>query len=106
MADLYANVDGQMVPLADCTWVIAYRCGHPYGLMAAQVPGSTTRDVYATEEAAWREMHPRARDRQARQREGVTARLATRATLDDEFWQRFKDGHEQAGCDCEQGAKR
>jgi hypothetical protein len=94
MAELYVKVDGQMVPLVDCDWVFSRTCGHPFGLLVAQLRGSS-RDSYATQEQAWRELYPRSRDRQAAQRRGVTARLAVHTTLDDEFWQHMKEG-----CQC------
>lgn len=95
MAELYANVDGQMVPLTDCTWVFSRACGHPYGVLVAVIPGRGGR-TYATEEEAWRDMYPRARDRQRRQQRGHTARLATRTALGDEFWE-----HMKRDCACE-----
>jgi hypothetical protein len=94
MADLYVKVDGQVVPLVDCDWVFSRACGHPFGLLVAQLWGSS-RDSYATEEQAWREFYPHARDRQAAQRRGRTARLAVHAALDDEFWRLMKEG-----CQC------
>jgi hypothetical protein len=94
MADLYVKVDGQMVPLVECDWVFSHVCGHPFGLLVAQLRGSS-RDSYATEEQAWREFYPRARDRQAAQRRGRTTRLAVHTALDDEFWRLTKEG-----CQC------
>lgn len=100
MAELYANVDGEMVPLTRCDWVFSYACGHPFGVLLAEIPGPAGR-VYSTEEQAWKEHYPRARDRQAAQRRGVTVRLAVHASLDDEFWRWMKDG-----CECVPGRNR
>lgn len=94
VAELYVNVDGKMAPLAKCTWVFSHRCGHPFGVMIAQLSASS-RDTYATEDQAWREFYDTAARRKAAQRAGVTARLAVHASLDDEFWWQMKDG-----CDC------
>jgi hypothetical protein len=100
MAELHANIDGQMVPLAECDWVFSQPCGHPFGVLLAVPPGDPPT-AYATEEQAWREFLPRSRARKAARLRGVTARLAVHAGLGDEFWQQMKDG-----CDCAEGVDR
>lgn len=101
MADLYVSVDGQMVPLSACDWVFSHVCGHPFAVLLADLSGFASRPPVATEEQAWQAKYPRARDRQARQRTGVTVRLAVHAALDDEFWRQMK-----AGCECVKGVNR
>lgn len=89
MAELYANVDGQMVPLADCIWVFSHRCGHPFAVLVA--------DRWPTEEQAWQGFYETARERDAARKRGVQATLANTETIraDDEFWRQMKDG-----CEC------
>lgn len=94
VADLSVQVDGTMVPLAECDWVFSHRCGHPFGLLVAELVGSS-RDSYATEEQAWREFYPTARGRKHARQRGITVRLAVHASLGDKFWRWMKDG-----CDC------
>jgi hypothetical protein len=100
VVELHANIDGQMVPLAQCDWVFRYACGHAFGVLLAVPPGDPPT-VFATEEQAWREFYPTARRRRELRQRGVTARLAVHATLGDEFWQQLMDG-----CDCAEGVNR
>jgi hypothetical protein len=104
MADLYASVDGtgQLAPLSECTWVFSYACGHPFGVLTAQLPGST-RDSYATEQQAWKEFYGTNRAVDRAWRRGVQLRLAHLETLraDDEFWRHLRDG-----CECVPGRNR
>jgi hypothetical protein len=100
VAELYAAVDGQMVPLAQCDWVFFKQCGHPFGVLLAVPPGDPPV-AFATEDQAWRNFYPTARRRKVAKLRGVTARLAVHADLGDEFWQQMRDG-----CDCAEGVNR
>jgi hypothetical protein len=101
VAELHVEVDGQVVPLAACDWVFSHSCGHPFGVLVADLSAGPSREVFATEDQAWREFYPRARDRAAAGKRGVTARLAVHAELGDEFWQQMR-----YGCGCVAGRNR
>lgn len=94
-AELYAQVDGQMVPITSCSWIFSHACGHPFGVLVARVA--------PTEEQAWKEFYAKARAREAARRRGVQCRLASLETLrgDDQFWAFMRDG-----CQCQPGVNQ
>lgn len=75
MADLMVQIDGQMVPLKDCTWSMWASCGC---LVAVSMAVSGDR-VLATEEQAHKSHSPRKRDRDRETRDGYRWKLITLA---------------------------
>lgn len=67
---LLIELEGKIVPVADCDWVLYAPCGCPIGLtVAAAAP---------TEDPAWESHYPRKRERDARRRDGYRMELMTR----------------------------
>lgn len=74
MTDLMVQIDGQMVPLADCAWSMWASCGCMVAITLASTPGDR---VLATQEQAHKELTPLKRDRDRETRLGYTFRLIT-----------------------------
>jgi hypothetical protein len=69
---LSATIDGKIIPLASCDWVLWRPCGCPQGVCSA----AGVHGVYAADEdAAWKEFYDLKRDRVQAQRKGLRLEL-------------------------------
>lgn len=67
--ELFIELDGKMVPLAGCDWVLYAPCGCPIGCTVAAVAH--------TEDLAWKSHYPLKRERAAHQSAGYRMELMT-----------------------------
>lgn len=66
---LFAEINGQPVPLDKCDWVHWGACGCPCGV--------ATASSYPDEESLWRDLYPLKRDRERAQRRNPRMELMT-----------------------------
>ena len=85
--NLSVEIDGQHVPLDDCSWVLWGKCGCPYGVTLAGTRGGCS---IITEDDAWKEFFGRKRDRDKAKREGDRMELMTTARCRAEVLDRMK----------------
>ena len=81
-----AEIDGVIVPLADCDWVLWTSCGCPAGVTVA-VSGT---EVKLTEDSALRAFCRTKRERDKAQRDGEHLELMTHQRWCDEVAERMK----------------
>ncbi|KAB2347325.1 hypothetical protein [Actinomadura rudentiformis] len=74
---LLAEIDGELVQLDDCDWVLWAPCGCAIGVVVARHT--------PTEDAAWKEFYPTKRERESKQRKGYRMELVTHARWRDEI---------------------
>lgn len=86
MTDLMVQIDGQMVPLKDCTWSMWESCGCLVAVSMAVAGGR----VLATEEQAHKSHSPRKRDRDRETRDGYRWELITMARYRSEIGARWE----------------
>ena len=73
---LFAEIGGVHVPLADCDWVLWRACGCPQGVTVGAFPDLS--HVTATEEAAWTRLYDTAEEIAAARERGEWIELVTR----------------------------
>lgn len=71
---IFLEVDGQAVPLQDCSWYSYSPCGCCSGVMMAE----SGDDVYATEEQAWAHFEPNTALRKRDQSRGLRLEIGLR----------------------------
>ena len=76
---LLAQVDGQAVPLEDCTWVFRAPCGCAHSIMSA----ATDYRTLATADQAWEHLEPNRIQRERDRALGDTATLVHRSAAAD-----------------------
>lgn len=86
MPDLMVQIDGQMVPLKDCTWSMWEACGCLVAVSMAVAGGR----VLGTEEQAHKNHSPRKRDRDRETRNGYRWELITMARYHAEIGARWE----------------
>lgn len=89
---LFIQLEGKTVPLANCDWVLFAPCKCPVGLTVAAAA--------STEDLAWKSHYPRKRERDARRDAGYRMVLMTRDRWAAEFMPAM-----QAGCAHQQTAR-
>ena len=83
---LYADIEGQRVPLGSCDWVLWAPCGCPCGVsMAATKHGVRAGD----EDAAWRCFYDTKREVARAQREGYRVELMSHNRYSSEVYSRM-----------------
>jgi hypothetical protein len=75
------EIDGVQVPASECDWQLIAPCGCVFGMSVVERDG----EFLGTEEQAWREFEPRARDRKRMTSKGYTVRIARRGDGVDAF---------------------
>lgn len=94
MPELLVQIDGKTLPLTTCVWITWAPCGCPCGALTAAY-GDT---AYATEDQAWREIHPLKRERTKYQKQGYRLELMG--------WDRYRSDINLAGkCPHTKGAE-
>lgn len=71
MPEIKVEIDGQLHPLSNCTWITWAPCGCPCGALTAAFGD----EAFATEEQAWREHYPLKRERDRYQKQGYRLEL-------------------------------
>ncbi|WP_406325867.1 hypothetical protein OG784_13045 [Streptomyces sp. NBC_01617] len=71
MPELMVEIDGQLRPLSNCTWITWAPCGCPCGALTAAYGD----EAHATEQQAWQEIYPTKRERDKYQRRGFRLEL-------------------------------
>ncbi|MGQ4340334.1 hypothetical protein ACN6LF_005203 [[Kitasatospora] papulosa] len=93
MTGLMVQIDGQMVPLKDCTWSMWGSCGC---LVAVSMAVAGDR-ILATEEQAHKNHSPRKRDREREIRQGYRWELITMARYREEIGAQWEcEAHRKA----------
>jgi hypothetical protein len=77
MPELMVEIDGQLLPLTNCTWITWAPCGCPCGALTAAFGD----EAFATEQQAWQEQYPLKRERDKYQRQGYRLELMS--------WERY-----------------
>jgi hypothetical protein len=84
---LYAEIDGKLVPLAACDWVLWGPCGCPFGVsMAATQHGVRAAD----EDAAWKSFYDTKREIAKAVRNGLRVELMSHEQYSREVYPRMK----------------
>lgn len=79
--------DGQVLPLADCDWIMWAPCGCACGVTVAEFRDG---EALTTAEAVWKDWYPNARERLKRREQGFTLTLISHARYAEEVLPKFQ----------------